>query len=92
MRKEKDAQEMEKDMLENKEEYIGTAITLEGGVRCLVIGIEEEGIRSLPIDTFANMKKNDLKKCFGEIFPAEKVEVAMNEVEKRKKEMNEIYA
>ena len=83
---------MEKDMIENKEEYIGTAITLKGGIKCLVIGIGEEGIRSLPIDTFTNMKKNDLKKCFGDIFPAEKVEAAMNEVEKRRKEMNEIYA
>lgn len=91
MKKEKDAEEMEKDMLDNKEDYIGTTITLVGGIKCLVIGIGEEGIRSLPIDTFANMKKKDLEKCFGDIFPADKIEIAMEEVQKRKTEMNEIY-
>jgi len=59
-KKKKNAKEIENDMLDNKDKYIGTSITTEGGIKCLVTGIGEDGIRSLPIDVLANMKRRDL--------------------------------
>jgi hypothetical protein len=89
--KEKDADKMEKDMLRNKKKYIGTTITIEGGFKCLVIGIGKEGIRSMPIDCYIDKNKQELKKVFKEIFPKNKVSVAIMEVEKRKNEINGPY-
>lgn len=87
----KDAAELQKIMFENKDKFIGTAITLEGGFKFLVINVEESGIRSMPFDSLIAMKKDELQGHLSNIFAPEKVPVAMNEVEKRKKEIDEIY-
>lgn len=88
----KDAKEMRKIMFENKDKFIGTAITLEGGFKLLVIDVEKSGIRSMPFNGLVTMKKNELEKCLSDIFSPDKVPVAMLEVEKRKKEIDEIYS
>lgn len=84
-------EEMMKDMLKHKKKYVARTITLEGGTKCLVIGIGSDGIRSLPIDSFVCLKKKELRERFEEMFTPQKVEVAMKEVEKRKQEINTGY-
>lgn len=89
--KKKDAKEMEEDMKNNPDEYVGTIITIAGGMKCLFLGLEENGIRSLPVDLFVNMKKKDLEGRLKEILPAEKVGIALEGIKKIQNHRNEIY-
>jgi len=87
----KDAEEMQKIMYENKLKFIGTTIILESGFKLLVIDVEEKGIRSMPFDSLVAMKRSDLEEYLSKIFAPDKVSVAMGEVAKIKKEIEEIY-
>jgi len=92
MKKVKDADEMKEVLLEDKEGVIGRTVEFEGGFKYLATGINEHGIIAIPFDDLINLKKGDLEKRLAEIFPPEKIAIAMRTVEKRKSDINGIYS
>lgn len=87
----KTTDELRQILLGDKEEFIGKVIVDASGLKYVIIGIDEAGVKSVPIDFLIDMKEKDLQKYFNDTLSPDKAAAALSEVHFYKKDIQQLY-
>lgn len=88
----KNVEEMKKELLENKEKYLGLTVVGWDGRKYLIVGIKKYGVQVLPMNWLCGKKEEELRELLKEFgFSEEQIERGLKEVEKFKKDIEKSY-